>query len=116
MKYTLFEKLFLAFFIITSSVLILTILFNKNLLTLDLISTVFSFYMSLGIIISLILMIHNKEYRTLGISLIFPLYVIKYILKMEETMLKKLLAIHVMGVFVLFCIVNILKIIMTPQM
>ena len=82
--------------------------------TLNLLVNIFFTSMALGYAASFLIAIRDKAYMEI-LKLLLPFYVFRFILKMEEGYLKKLLAISVMGAFLLFALVSIFRIVIVPQ-
>ncbi|MBL8993487.1 MAG: hypothetical protein JNM63_09120 [Spirochaetia bacterium] len=58
--------------------------------------------------------IQSKTWKALALNLLVPFYVLRTVLKMEESNKKKLLAISLHGAFFVFFVAHILKLVMTP--
>ncbi len=70
--------------------------------------------MLIGWIAALWFFFRAKQVKTVLLSAFIPFYVLYSVLKMEETLTKKVLAIMLHGAFLIFTLTSILKLIMTP--
>ena len=69
--------------------------------------------MAVGYLATLVIRIKEKNYKEV-LLLLIPFYVIKSILSMEEHRTKKLLSILVMGALLLWVIIQVIIMVLTP--
>jgi len=84
--------------------------------TLQAFADIFFIFITAGMLLTYIAILKAKEFKTFSISIIFPPYMIRFILNMKLSAAKKVIAILTMGSFIMLLLINILKIVLTPQM
>ena len=71
--------------------------------------------MAVGYLATFVLRLREKNYKEFFL-LFIPFYVVKSILSLEETHAKKILSILVLGALVLWIVIRIIVIVLTPPM
>ncbi len=69
--------------------------------------------MTVGYLTTFVIRLKEKNYKEAAL-LFIPFYVIKSILSMKESHTKKLLSISVMGALMLWIIIKVITIVLTP--
>ena len=90
------------------------LLFTQGRLTLNFVNAALFVVMLTGMLVCYADLASQRRWGELALALVFPLWLLRFVLRLEEGPYRRALAILVHGAFVLFCFIGILRIIMAP--